>query len=111
VKTLGIYLASDFNSTVEIGGQNFWDTGLGTILRTALGVVGIIVVIIALLNIVKSIASGRIGAAVKSLIGAVILAAFLFNPGLINQVIEASGGFVSTVIDTIKSVGDSGTSS
>lgn len=96
------------NSDVTIGGADFWDQGIGRALATLMGVIGLIVVVIALLNVVKNIAGGKIGQAVKGVIGAIILAVFLFNPQLINTSIRAASGFVNSGLETIQGIGDSG---
>lgn len=99
-------IAAEFNGTV--GNTNFWDTGLGKMLGTAMGVVGIIVVVYAILKTVKNIASGKVGDAVKGIVGAVILASVLFNPTLIESAIKAGGTVVQKAIETVSQIGGSG---
>lgn len=99
-------IAAEFNGTV--GNSNFWDTGLGKMLGTAMGVVGIIVVVYAILKTVKNIASGKVGDAVKGIIGAVVLASVLFNPTLIESAIKAGGTVVQKAIETVAQIGESG---
>jgi len=100
-----IIIAADFGGS--IGKTSFWDTGLGNILKTAMGVVGILVVVYAVLKGVKNVASGKVADAVKGIIGAVLLAAVLFNPLLIENAIKAGGKVISAAIETVASIGDS----
>jgi hypothetical protein len=103
-----IIIAADFGGT--IGKTAFWDTGLGNILKTAMGVVGILVVVYAVLKGVKNVASGKVADAVKGIIGAVLLAAVLFNPTLIENAIKAGGKVINAAIETVASIGDSANS-
>jgi uncharacterized sodium:solute symporter family permease YidK len=100
-----IIIAADFGGS--IGKTSFWDTGLGNILKTAMGVVGILVVVYAVLKGVKNVASGKVADAVKGIIGAVMLAAVLFNPTLIENAIKAGGKVINAAIETVASIGDS----
>ena len=89
---------------------NFWtDPGIGPILATFLGVLGILVVIFAIINVIKHVAKGEVGKAVKGVIGSVLLAAFLFQPQLASAAINAGGAVVSKVIDTVSSIAGNGT--
>lgn len=103
---LGHLMAAGYTPT--IGGSDFWTTPLGVALRAFLGVIGLLVVIFTIIRVVKSIATGKIGEAVKAVIGAVILAAFLFQPSLVSDTINAGGTIVSKVIQTVSSIGSGG---
>ena len=95
----------------KVGNQDFW-TGspLGQVLAALLGVLGILVVVFALIRVVKHIAGGKMGEAFKTVIGAVVLATFLFQPSLVNQVIGAGGTIVQKVIQTVSDIGNTGSS-
>jgi len=105
MKNLSI-IAADFNGTIN--NTPFWDTGLGKIIGTVMGVVGILVVIYGVLKGVKNVASGKVADAVKGIVGAIFLAAVLFNPALIENAIRAGGKVINSGIETISSIGDSG---
>jgi hypothetical protein len=101
-----IIIAADFNGTIN--NTPFWDTGLGKILGTMMGVVGILVVIYGIMKGVKNVASGKVADAVKGIVGAILLAAVLFNPTLIENAIRAGGKVINSAIETVASIGESG---
>lgn len=90
----------------KIGSTDFWATSLGNVLQTLMGLVGVLVVIYATLKAVKNIATGKVAEGVKAIAGAVLLAAVLFNPPLIQSAIRAGGNLVESAIETVSSVGD-----
>jgi uncharacterized membrane protein YgcG len=100
-----IIIAAEFDG--NIGDTAFWDTGLGSALGTFLGVLGILVVIYAIVRTVKNVAQGKLGEALKGVIGAVLLAAVLFQPTLAQDAIKAGSTVMEKAIDTISSIGES----
>lgn len=101
-----IIIAADFNGTIN--NTPFWDTGLGKILGTLMGVVGILVVIYGIMKGVKNVAGGKVADAVKGIIGTIALAAVLFTPSLIENAIRAGGKVINSAIETVASIGESG---
>jgi len=99
-------IAAEFDGMIN--NTDFWETGLGKMLGTAMGVVGIIIVVYAVMKTVKNVASGKVGDAVKGVVGAVLIAAVLFQPTLIQSAIRAGGNVVQQAIDTVSSIGGSG---
>lgn len=95
----------------SVNGKDFWADGLGATLATLMGVLGILVVVYALIRTVKKVADGKLGDAVKGVIGAAVLAVFLFQPQLINTTINAVSGFVKSAVTTISNIGDNSTPS
>lgn len=105
--TTTIYLASSHGGfDGKVGSVDFWNTSIGSTLRTLMGVVGILVVIYAILKGVKNVATGKVGDSIKGIVGAVLLAAVLFNPPLIQKAVAAGGSLVESVIDTVAKIGD-----
>lgn len=101
-----IYLAAEdggFNG--KVGSKDFWETQMGSVLRTLMGIVGIFVVVYAVLKAVKNVATGKVADSVKGIVGAILLAAVLFNPPIIQNAIKAGGNIVNSVINTISEVG------
>ena len=95
--------------TVPITPQNFFDQpGLGTVIKAALGIMGLLVVVFAIVRVIKHVAGGQIGAAVKTVVGSLCLAAFMLFPGqLIYPAIQGFTGIITSVINTVSSVGGS----
>lgn len=102
-----IYLAAENDGGWDnkVGSKDFWDTQMGSTLRTLMGIVGIFVVVYAILKAVKNIATGKVADSVKGIIGAILLAAILFNPPMIASAIKAGGKIVESVINTVSEVG------
>lgn len=79
--------------------NHFWaNTTAGRVLGGLLAVVGVFVVIAAIFMAVKNLTSGKMGAMIKTLIGGAIAAAFLFNPQLINVIVELMGTLINTIL-------------
>jgi hypothetical protein len=91
--------------------QNFFDTpGIGELLKAVLLVLGFIVVVVAIIRVIKDVAGGQIGKAVKTVVGSLVLAAFMLFPGqLIYPAISAFSGLVSSAISTVSSFGGGST--
>jgi hypothetical protein len=108
-----IYIATDHGDGFDgkVGTKDFWSTAIGSQMRTLMGVVGIIVVVYAVLKAVKNIAAGKVGDSVKGILGAIVLAAVLFNPPLIQNAIRASAKLVESAINTVSDLGDIGSPS
>jgi hypothetical protein len=89
----------------------FFNTGIGKIIQALLVGVGVIIVLWSALKSVGKISQGKIGDAVKGIIGAVVVAAFCFQPELIGSVIDFGGTIVSSVISSFSGLAsNSGTS-
>jgi len=101
-----IYLAADNDNSFngKVGSTDFWQTSMGSALKTIMGIVAILIVVYALLKAVKNMASGKVADSVKGVIGAVLLAAVLFNPPLIQNAIRAGGNLMNSVINTVSEV-------
>ena len=98
-------IAAGFNNT--IAGTDFWETPLGSILSTVMGITGILFVIYSIFKTFKNVATGKVGEAVKGIVWSVVFAAVLFNPPMIQTAIAAAGKFVQKGIDTVAEIGDS----
>jgi predicted phage tail protein len=106
MNTLTTIILADEEFVGKVGNTDFWATPLGNVLQTLMGIVGILVVIYAVLKAVKNIATGKVADGVKAIAGAVLLAAVLFNPPLIQKAIAAGGNLVESAIETVSSIGD-----
>lgn len=78
----------------------FWGTAIGGSLKALLVAAGIIVVIVTAVKAFKDITGGKPGNAAKTILGAAIIAAFLFRPELISTLITAAGVVVEKVISS-----------
>lgn len=78
---------------------DFWATGIGKLIGGFLFVIGILVVLGAIVKGFGAVSKGKIGEAVKIGLGAAVLAAFLFQPSLIESLVDALGDIIKIVID------------
>lgn len=92
------------SSTGNTAATDFWNTSLGQVLGAFLGVLGVLVVIFAVVRVIQHVAKGDIAKAVKGVLGSVLLAAFLFNPTLVQQSIQAGSTIVSKVVNTVSDI-------
>jgi hypothetical protein len=65
---------------------------------------GVIFVLFGIINTVRQLASGKTTGAVKVAAITVIGAAFLFNPGIIEDILSLGASIVKTVVDSISSI-------
>jgi hypothetical protein len=70
---------------------SFLTGGIGQILALVLSGVGFIVIVVALFKAIKDVLGGKIGGAVKTILGGALLAAFLLFPATM------LGGLIDTV--------------
>lgn len=82
----------------------FWNTALGGVLSALLIAIGTVIVVFAIVKAVTSVSQGKPGAALRTVLGAVVIAAFCFQPSLITDLINAGTQVVKAVIDTISSL-------
>jgi hypothetical protein len=81
------------------------DTPIWQSVVTPIGrALGVIFVLFGIINTVRQLASGKTTGAVKVAAITVIGAAFLFNPAIIQQILEVGASIVKTVIDSISSL-------
>lgn len=85
-------------------------TRLGNILFALLRAVGFLVVMFAIVKIAGSVMQGKIGTAVKMGIGTVVVAAIMFQPALINTMIEGVGRVVDATVSTFSDLTGGGSS-
>lgn len=97
------YIATTADTSV------FWDGPLGAITKTILVVVGFVIVIVAGFKVVKDILGGKLSKAATTIVGAVILAAFMFFPEqTITRLIELGGSIVNLLLDQGSAITDGG---
>lgn len=84
---------------------NFFKDGIGSLLKTAMGMLGVLVIILTIFNSIKHILGGKIGPAVKTIIGGVIISVFLIAPApTIGGLINAGTNIVTALTDTVSGV-------
>lgn len=93
------------HSTILAAGSSgaaiFWTTPIGLVIRTFLGAIGVMILVVAIMRSVTHVHQGKHGQALRLILGAAVLAAFCIDPTLINDLINA---FTSVVSDVIKSI-------
>lgn len=79
----------------------FFDAGVGKMLQSIANVLAILVVVIGFYQTVKAVVAGRGGTAVKSVIGTILVAAFMFNLQLmitlVGWMIKVVGAFFDSL--------------
>jgi hypothetical protein len=103
-------MGADFNTATQAR-DGFWETGLGSVMSSFLGVFGLLIVVYSILRTIKKVAEGKIGEAVKGVLGAAVISVFLFQPSLINTTIESLTGVVKSALETVSEIGGSDGSS
>lgn len=84
----------------------FWVSDIGEALKAILVGVGILVVIVAALKAIKDVTAGKPGAAAKTVIAAAVLAAFMFQPTLVESLINTAGDVVNAIFNSLTSIID-----
>lgn len=78
-----------------------WDTGVLGLVGSGLKLTALIVVALTLFVGIKHVMGGKLGKAVSVFVGGVIMAAVMWQPSLINSLIDALSGAGSEVVDTV----------
>jgi hypothetical protein len=76
-----IILAASFDAST------FWGAGLGLVIADFMKVFAILLTLGAVVKVAREAAGGKAGSAAKTLVGALVVVAFLWDPILINDVI------------------------
>jgi riboflavin transporter FmnP len=77
----------------------FWKTGIGQTIGMVMGIVAVLILLAAFGKSVKDFTGGKPQAAVKTILGAGLVAAIMFNPELITSLIQMLGDVVKSVLD------------
>jgi|LauGreDrversion4_1035100.scaffolds.fasta_scaffold04736_3 hypothetical protein len=94
------------NADCATGVTAFFSTGAGKMLKGFLGVIGLLVVLVALFKVVGRVGQGKIGEAFKIGLGAAALASVLIQPTLVQSLLAAFGSIADTVITSFSDVAD-----
>lgn len=79
---------------------NFFNEGIGLTIQKLSSIMAIFVVIFGLFAMGKAVVGGRAGTAVKSLLGTIVLGAFMLNLQLIPTIINWGTSVVGGLMDT-----------
>lgn len=90
--------AADTSSTV------FWSTGFGTILKTLMMCMAIVIVVLAAVKSVGHFSKGKVADGVKVILGSVVVAVFLFRPEIIDSLINTVADLVDSLLGSSKDV-------
>lgn len=92
-------------ATAEKADSDFFSSDLGGVIASFFRAGGILIVIVAIVKALKEISGGNIGKAVKGILGAVVIAVFMFEPRLISTLIAGMTGIVEAAINTVSDLG------
>jgi hypothetical protein len=98
-----ILLAAEIGDLTSEGTQSFLSSAIGGVITKVMGFTGVLVLVAALFSAGKSFLSGKIPAAVKTLVGGVAVAAIMFAPQVM---IDATGHLGTVLSKVISSIGD-----
>lgn len=87
---------------------DFWSSSIGGIIKGLLFAMGIIVVIIAIFKTVKDVLAGSPGKAVKTVLWSAVLAALMFKPELVTQLIHVIGNALDSLFKSADDVVNKG---
>jgi hydrogenase-4 membrane subunit HyfE len=92
-------LSSNLIIAASKGATDFLEkTAIGSVITALLAAVGVIVVILAVVRAVGKISQGKVPDAVKGIVGAGLLAVFLFQPTLVVSLVDMMANLVQAVI-------------
>lgn len=89
-------------------GAGILDGALGTPIKAIFAAIGVLLVVFAIAKSLKDFASGKIGNAVKTIVGGVLAAALCFNLGLVVGIVGAVGGLLSTAVEAFTNLAGGG---
>lgn len=107
-----ILLSAIATATTNPAGSNstaFWSTSIGTVVEVFLAAIGVCILLVAILRSVTHVQAGKHGQAVRLVVGAAVVAAFCFDPPLINALIGAFTHIVSALVNSISGLASKGT--
>lgn len=81
--------------------DNFFSSGIGGVFKSVLVAIGVIIVFVGLFKATKEILAGATPKAVKIILGTLLLAAIMFDPTMIETVINAFSTVIRTLFDSL----------
>jgi hypothetical protein len=96
-----------YSSILAAGDTAIWSTSLGSLLKAILAALGVIVLLIGVAKSISSFTAGTPGKGAKIILGTAVACAFLFNPEMVNSLINFFSTIVSTVISSGNDIADS----
>lgn len=85
--------------------NEFLSGGIGTLLSSAMGIGGFLILLFAVFKAVKDVLAGKIGGAVKSVLGGAIIAAMLIAPGAtLGGLIDWAGDLIGLFTDSAETI-------
>jgi hydrogenase-4 membrane subunit HyfE len=104
MNTTALVLAQMTNTATDQARNFFGNTPLGDILSAVLGSAGLLLILFALVKAFKNVAAGMIAPAIKSVIFAVFVSAFLFNPALFGRMVDVASRVASALLETFSGI-------
>ena len=86
------------------GADLFWDTLPGKIISALFGAAGVLVVLVTAVKGFTAVSQGKPGQAFKSIFGAIFLCVFLFNPPIMNRVINTTSDIFQSLIGDVENI-------
>jgi hypothetical protein len=95
-----LVLAQMNTNATETARDFFNSPGLGDLLTSVLGSIGLLLILWSLVKAFKNFISGQIAPAIKNVIAAVFVAVFLFSPAQFGRLIDVAARAVDALLDT-----------
>ena len=92
-----------------LAATTIWNTGLGSLIKALLAAVGVIVLLVGVAKSISSFTAGTPGKGAKIIFGTAVASAFLFQPELVNTLVDLFGAIVNSVLTSGKTIADSAT--
>jgi hypothetical protein len=96
-------------SSILAAPLGIWETGLGSLIKALLAAVGVIVLLVGVAKSISSFTAGTPGKGAKIIFGTAVACAFLFQPTLVDTLIELFGTIVKSVLESGDKIADSAT--
>jgi predicted Co/Zn/Cd cation transporter (cation efflux family) len=100
MNTTSLVLAQMTNTATEQARVFFGGTALGEMLSAVLGSVGLLLIVWSLVKAFKAVMSASPISAIKSVVTAVIVAAFLFSPVQFGRLVDVASRMVDALLNT-----------
>lgn len=100
MSTSALVLAQMAGQTATEQARFFFGTELGNLLTTVLGSVGLLFILWSLVKAFKNLLGGAVGPAIRNVITAVFVSAFLFSPAQFGRLVDVATRAIEALLNT-----------